>query len=185
MTGDHEVLALVVEGTQAVGVQIGDDVRHGERRLAQLGKELAIGVGHPSIDVAHVGARVRNGKRGVPGTQLHAFAYEIPCKERGHGRAIQRLDSHHHPLQCSGGLPEEVARHCRPLRSSSGCATQNRLRPTGTRTMDSRPRLTRMPVLSQSDKPPARSRSTLVLERTHHAGSDSAVHVVHLDIDER
>ena len=67
VTGDHEVLALVVEGTQAVGVQIGDDVRHGEGCLTELGKELTVGVGHPSIDIAHVRARVRNGNGECPG----------------------------------------------------------------------------------------------------------------------
>ena len=104
VTGDHEVLALVVEGTQAVGVKIGDDVRHGEGCLTELGKELTIGVGHPSIDIAHVRARVRDGKRGVPGTQLHTISDEIPREERTQRSAIQRLDSDHHPPQCSGGV---------------------------------------------------------------------------------
>ena len=38
MTGDHEVLALVVERTQTVGIQIGDDVGHREGGLTELGK---------------------------------------------------------------------------------------------------------------------------------------------------
>ena len=123
---DHEVLALVVEGTQTLGVQIGDDVGHGKRRIAELGKELTVGIRHPSIDIPHVGARVRNGERGVPGTQLHTISDEIPREERTQGCAIQGLDGHHHPPEHSGGPPGHRGRWVRcfsPIRRNRGAGT--------------------------------------------------------------
>ena len=129
VTGDHEVLALVVERLQTVGVEIRDDVGHREGGFTELGEQIAVGVGHPPIDVADVGTRVRDREGRMSGSQLDPVADEVARQQSAQRSPIQRAYSHHHSPECSGGPSDEarspqreIRRAARPLRLPSSAS---------------------------------------------------------------
>ena len=90
---DHEVLARVSEGGEAVDIEVGDDVGLGERRPGlEVGEQREVLLGLPSIHVPDRNARKRDRHRVMTRTELHTGSVEKtreqPSRRRAHGSEV-------------------------------------------------------------------------------------------------
>ncbi len=77
VTCDHEVLARVSQRREAIVIEIGDDVRFGERcACLDIGEEREILLGLPSVHELHGDPGIGDRHRMVARSELHAGAVE-------------------------------------------------------------------------------------------------------------
>ncbi len=88
VAGDDEVLAAIVERRETVDIEIHDDVRLRERGAGvDVGEQLEVFIGLPTIQVSHGHAGVGDGQRVVARPELDARSIEETRKQDAAGRA--------------------------------------------------------------------------------------------------
>jgi hypothetical protein len=90
---DHEVLARVSEGGEAIDIQVGDDIGLWERRPGlEVGEQREVLLRLPSIHVPDRNAWKWDRHRVMTRTELHTGAVEKTCEQpsrrRAHGSEV-------------------------------------------------------------------------------------------------